>query len=78
MSPEMIEKAQNIGGTIRFELYVTKEGTVKEAKILSGISDDVDADLVRAAKSLIGITPGKNNGAPINFVWGTLSLRFKK
>ena len=78
MSPEIISKAQSLGTSVIFDLYITKDGKVKDVKILRGGSDEINADIVRAAKSLSGFKPGRNNGAPVNSILGSKRLTFRK
>lgn len=75
MSPEIIFKAQSLGTTyLTFELYITKDGNVKDVKILSGGTDEINAEIARAAKSLSGFKPGKVNGVAVNSILGPINL----
>lgn len=76
MSPDMIEKAGRLGGIIQIKLFITKDGVVKDAEIIQGVSDDVDADFIRAAKSLKGFIPGRINGKAVNTIMELMPLRF--
>lgn len=76
MSPDMIEKAGRLGGIIQIRLFITKDGVVKDAEIIQGVSDDVDADFIRAAKSLKGFIPGRINGKAVNTIMELMPLRF--
>lgn len=76
MSSDMIEKAGRLGGIIQIRLFITKDGVVKDAEIIQGVSDDVDADFIRAAKSLKGFIPGRINGKAVNTIMELMPLRF--
>lgn len=76
MSPDMIEKAGRLGGIIQIKLFITKDGVVKDAEIIQGVSDDVDADFIRATKSLKGFIPGRINGKAVNTIMELMPLRF--
>lgn len=76
MSPDMIEKAGRLGGIIQIKLFITKDGVVKDAEIIQGVSDDVDADFIRAAKSLKVFIPGRINGKAVNTIMELMPLRF--
>lgn len=77
MSMEIVEKAHSLRTNIYLELYVTKDGRVKNALITTkrNSDDDIDAEIVRAAKSLTGFRPGRQDGKAINTIVDT-RLRF--
>lgn len=77
MSPEIISKAQSLRTSVFIDLYITKDGNVKDVKIEFGDSGEIDAEIVRAAKSLSGFEPGKNNGRAVNSIL-SIRLYFRK
>jgi len=66
---------KGIEGTVVVTFVVTKEGSVTNVKVLTGVDPLLDAEAVRAVKSLPKWTPGKINGEPVS-CWYNLPVTF--
>ena len=61
------EKARKAGeeGTVYVEFVVNEAGAVSDAKVIRGVHPDLDAEAVRAIKTLPSWTPGTQNGVAV-------------
>jgi TonB family protein len=52
-------------GTVYVEFIVNEDGTLSDHKVLKGVHPALDAEAVRAIKTLPNWTPGKQNGVAV-------------
>lgn len=52
------------GGTIYLQFVVSKQGTIRDVKVLKGFNDVADREAIRVAKTLPKFIPGKNLDRP--------------
>ena len=62
--PESAKK-QNIYGEVIVRYVVEKDGSIKDAEIIKGLSEDVDRECLRVFKSMKGWKPGIKDGKPV-------------
>lgn len=69
---------QEIGtqGRVTVQFVVAKDGTIKDVKILRGISPNCDKEAVKVIKNMPRWIPGRQNGNPVS-VYFTLPIVFK-
>ncbi len=73
--PEMA-LATGIEGKVYVEFVVDKEGEITNVKIKRGVHEDLDAEALRAVKSLPKMVPGKQLDKPVNVRY-TIPVHFK-
>lgn len=59
-------KAQNIKGKVFVEFIIQKDGTLRDVKVLRGISPECDLEAVRAVKEGPTWIPGEQRGQKVN------------
>jgi protein TonB len=57
---------EGVEGKCMVEFVVTKTGEIKDAKILKGVNDEIDAESLRVINSMPNWTPGKKDGKNVN------------
>lgn len=62
-------------GYVITQFVVSKEGDVKDVKIVKGVSPELDAEAMRVVKAMPKWTPGYNNGKAVNVRY-TLPVKF--
>jgi TonB family protein len=55
-----------IEGKVMVEFIVTKNGEVKDAKVLKGVNDEIDAESIRVINAMPNWTPGVKDGKKVN------------
>ena len=68
--------AEGIEGTVIVKFTIDKTGQVKDIIILSGLSDEINKEVIRVISSSPKWEPGYLNGEPVN-VWYTMPVLFK-
>lgn len=72
--PEAANNA-NLAGNVIAQFQVTKEGEIKDVKIVKSLSPETDAEVLRVISLMPAWTPGKQDGKPVNVQY-TLPVRF--
>ncbi len=62
----LINRDEDIQGTVYVVFVVAKTGDIKDVKVLRGIGSDFDKEAIRVIKSMPRWTPGKQNGVAVN------------
>lgn len=63
-------------GKVFITFMVTKTGTVEDAKIIRGVSPQLDEEALRVISTMPAWTPGKQNGRPVNVQYN-IPINFK-
>lgn len=58
-------KNRQVSGRVILQFTVTKEGDVKDVKVLKGVDPVIDAEAVRVVSSSPKWAPGNQNGIPV-------------
>ncbi len=66
----------NVQGKVFLQFVVTKEGAVKDIKVLKGIGFGCDTEAVRVIKNMPRWVPGRQKGQPVNVQY-TLPVNFQ-
>ncbi len=69
-------KENGIAGTVFVNFIVDKDGTVGNAKVIRGISDDCDNEAIRVINSMPDWTPGMQKGKSVKVSFN-LPIKFK-
>jgi len=69
-------KENGIAGTVFVNFIVDKDGTVGNAKVIRGISDDCDNEAIRVINSMPDWTPGMQRGKSVKVSFN-LPIKFK-
>lgn len=72
--PKEIETA--IQGRVILKFIVTKEGEIKNIRVIRGISEDIDKESIRLVEGMPLWKPGKQNGEFVD-VYYTIPITFK-
>jgi protein TonB len=65
----------NITGTVFIQFQVAADGRVQNAKVLRGVSEDIDAEALRVVNSMPAWEPGMQKGKPV-IVMYNLPIKF--
>ena len=68
-----MEKSEQ--GTVYVQLYIEKDGSVTEAKIVRGVSETIDKEALRVVNKMPKWKPGESEGKPVR-VKQVLPIRF--
>jgi protein TonB len=71
-----VAKENNIQGRVIIKFCVTPTGGVDKVSIIKGVDPELDAEVVRAVKTLPPFKPGKQGGKPVS-VWYTVPILFQ-
>jgi protein TonB len=69
------ELDRGVGGRVYVRFVVGADGRVSNVKVMKGVSPALDAEALRAVRSMPRWIPGRNNGKPVN-QWYNLPIRF--
>lgn len=69
-------KQNKIQGVVKVEFIINKIGRVTNIKILKGVSNELDSEVLRCINLLPSFEPGKHNGVTVN-VKKVLPVNFK-
>ena len=72
--PETAKK-DGIEGTVLVQYVIDHDGKVKQAKVLRGVSPELDQEALRLTNMIKGWKPGRQNGKPIRRVV-TMPIKF--
>ncbi len=61
-----IAKSKGVEGKVMVEFTVTEKGGVKDAKVLKGVSSELDAEALRVVKEMPQWTPGQSEGKKVS------------
>lgn len=70
-----IPRTNGISGTVQVQFVVSKNGKIRDAKVVRPIDPWLDAEALRVAKMLECFTPGLQAGQPVD-VYFVLPIRF--
>jgi protein TonB len=59
-------KQQNIQGTVYVQCTIMRDGSMRDVKLLKGVSPELDQEALRLVRNMKGWVPGKNNGQVVN------------
>ncbi|HEY0245488.1 MAG TPA: energy transducer TonB [Mucilaginibacter sp.] len=71
-----VERMKNIEGRVLVSLVIEKDGRVSNVKILHGLTQEQDKEVVRVVKNLRRWKPGMQDGKPVR-VRFILPIEFK-
>ena len=71
-----IAQENGIQGRVIVQMVVTKEGDLAEAKVVSGVDPNLDAEALRVINSMPKWKPGKQNGEAVNVKY-TIPVMFR-
>jgi TonB family protein len=69
-------KQNKVEGTVLVQYTIDKEGIVRQAKVMRGVSPELDREALRVTNLITGWTPASQNGKPIDRVV-TMPVQFK-
>lgn len=69
--PKKIKKL-GIEGMVLVRFIIEKNGSVSDIKIMRGASPALDAEAIRVTKLMPAWQPGRENGKPVKFMYGTM------
>ena len=69
-------RTQNLQGKVMVALVIEKDGTVSNAKIMNGLIEAQDKEVLRVVSSLRKWKPGMHNGQPVRVAYN-VPLNFK-
>ena len=69
-------RENNIQGSVFIRFCVTATGEIGQVQVLRGVDPEIDAEAVRAVKTIKGFRPGKQGGVAVP-VWYQLPINFK-
>jgi len=69
-------KQNRVEGTVLVQYMIDKEGAVRQAKVMRGVSPDLDREALRVTNLITGWTPATQNGKPIDRMV-TMPVQFK-
>ena len=65
-----------IQGTVHVRFIVGKDGAVRDVTVARGVTQNLDAEAMRAVKAMPKWSPGKQDGKPVKVIF-TLPIKFK-
>jgi len=71
-----IDRMHNIEGKVLVSFVVERDGSVSNVKMLQGITDEQDKEVIRVVKNLRKWNPGMHGGKPVRVQY-TLPIDFK-
>lgn len=71
-----IAKKNGIQGKVYVSFQVSKDGSVKDARVARGVDPSLDKEALRVIKNMPKWKPGKQRGEPVNVAY-TLPIQFK-
>ncbi|MBP5589460.1 MAG: energy transducer TonB, partial [Bacteroidales bacterium] len=69
-------RENNIQGRVFIRFCVTATGEIGQVEVLRGVDPEIDAEAVRAVRTIRGFRPGKQGGVAVP-VWYQLPINFK-
>ena len=69
-------RTQNLQGKVMVALVIEKDGTVSNAKIMNGLIEAQDKEVLRVVSKLRKWKPGMHNGQPVRVAYN-VPLNFK-
>ena len=69
-------RTQNLQGKVMVALVIEKDGTVSNAKIMNGLIEAQDKEVLRVVSNLRKWKPGMHNGQPVRVAYN-VPLNFK-
>ena len=69
-------KQNKVEGTVLVQYMIDKEGAVRQAKVMRGVSPELDREALRVTNLITGWTPASQNGKPIDRMV-TMPVQFK-
>lgn len=69
-------RENNVQGRVFIRFCVTATGEIGQVQVLRGVDPEIDAEAVRAVKTIKGFRPGKQGGVAVP-VWYQLPINFK-
>ena len=69
-------RIQNKQGRVMVSLVIEKDGTLSEAKVMNGLVEEQDKEILRVVKNLRHWKPGMHNGQPVRVAY-SVPLNFK-
>jgi protein TonB len=71
-----LDRMKNIEGKVWVSLVIEKDGSVNDVKMLRGLTDEQDKEVIRVVKNLLKWKPGMQDGKPVRVQY-TLPIEFK-
>ncbi len=62
-------KENRIQGEVIVQYVVSKDGSVKDVKIIKSLSPEIDKECIRLVKEMKGWKPGRKNGEAVNIAY---------
>ncbi|MEO8885212.1 MAG: energy transducer TonB [Mucilaginibacter sp.] len=69
-------RMQNIQGRVMVSMLIEKDGTLSKAKVMNGLIEEQDKEILRVVHNLRHWKPGMHNGQPVRVVYN-VPLNFK-
>ena len=69
-------RMQNIQGRVIVTMVIEKDGTLSNAKIMNGLIEEQDKEILRVVNNLRHWKPGMQNGQPVRVAYN-IPLNFK-
>ncbi len=70
------DRMRNIEGKVWVSLIIEKDGSVNDVKMLRGLTEEQDKEVIRVVKNLRKWKPGMHNGKPVRVQY-TIPIDFK-
>jgi protein TonB len=71
-----LDRMKNIEGKVWVSLVIEKDGSVNNVKMLRGLTEEQDKEVIRVVKNLQRWKPGMQDGKPVRVQY-TLPIDFK-
>ncbi|MGZ3757730.1 MAG: energy transducer TonB [Mucilaginibacter sp.] len=71
-----LDRMKNIEGKVWVSLVIEKDGSVNDVKMLRGLTEEQDKEVIRVVKNLRRWNPGMQDGKPVRVQY-TLPIDFK-
>jgi len=71
-----LDRMKNIEGKVWVSLVIEKDGSVNDVKMLRGLTEEQDKEVIRVVKNLQRWKPGMQDGKPVRVQY-TLPIDFK-
>jgi TonB family protein len=62
-------RIQNKQGRVMVSMVIEKDGTLSEAKVMNGLIEEQDKEILRVVKNLRHWKPGMHNGQPVRVAY---------
>lgn len=69
-------RMQNKQGRVWVSMIIEKDGTLSQAKVINGLVEEQDKEILKVVKSLRHWKPGIHNGQPVRVMY-SVPLNFK-